>query len=139
MNQKVDDTSALTDDKLRLAVKYFLTEIPLFAATADILKTGTSVFCYHQRVEFLERFYQGELTYRPRETQGFARRTAARGTRQQSKRQGAADLRVARCRTRARTRDAAGRARRPAGNAAPGFRRHEPGCGISERGPRRSP
>jgi cyclo(L-tyrosyl-L-tyrosyl) synthase len=71
MNQKVDDTSALTDDKLRLAVKYFLTEIPLFAATAEILGTDTSVFCYHQRVDFLERFYQGKLSYRPRETQGF--------------------------------------------------------------------
>jgi cyclo(L-tyrosyl-L-tyrosyl) synthase len=71
MNQKVDDTNALTDDKLRLAVKYFLTEIPLFAATAKILEVPTSVFCYHQRVGFLERFYQGSLSYKPQVSQGF--------------------------------------------------------------------
>jgi cyclo(L-tyrosyl-L-tyrosyl) synthase len=71
MNQKVEDTLALTDDKLRLAVKYFLSEIPLFAATAEILGKSSSVFCYHQRVKFLERFYDGALSFSPSCSQGF--------------------------------------------------------------------
>jgi cyclo(L-tyrosyl-L-tyrosyl) synthase len=71
MNQKVADAAELTDDVLRLAVKYFLCEIPLFADTARIMEKNTSVFCYHQRVEFLEEFYRGSLTYKPQARQGF--------------------------------------------------------------------
>jgi cyclo(L-tyrosyl-L-tyrosyl) synthase len=71
MNQKVSDASELTDDMLRLAVKYFLCEIPLFADTAGIMEKSTSVFCYHQRIGFLEEFYRGSLSYKPQPQQGF--------------------------------------------------------------------
>jgi cyclo(L-tyrosyl-L-tyrosyl) synthase len=71
MNQKISDESELTDEVLRLAVKYFLCEIPLFADTAGIIEKNTSVFCYHQRVEFLEEFYRGALSYKPQLRQGF--------------------------------------------------------------------
>ncbi len=71
MNQKMSEESELTDDMLRLAVKYFLCEIPLFTDTAGIIEKSNSVFCYHQRVGFLEEFYQGSLSYKPQLRQGF--------------------------------------------------------------------
>lgn len=71
MNQKISDESELTDEVLRIAVKYFLCEIPLFADTAGIIEKNTSVFCYHQRVGFLEEFYRGLLSYKPQSRQGF--------------------------------------------------------------------
>ncbi len=71
MNQKVSDTSELTGEVLRLAVKYFLCEMPLFADTAGIIEKSASVFCYHQRIGFLEEFYQGVLSYKPQPRQGF--------------------------------------------------------------------
>lgn len=71
MTQKVSDTGTLTEDTLRIAVKYFLAEVPLFADTASIVGASSSVFCYHQRVNFLERFYDRKLTFLPSETQGF--------------------------------------------------------------------
>ena len=71
LSQKFSDTSEVTDEALNLGVKYFLAELPLFAATAQIVGTESSVFCYHQRVNFLEAFYAEKLTYRPTFGQGF--------------------------------------------------------------------
>ena len=71
MTQKVSEIEILTDHALRLAVKYFLAEIPLFADTASIVNQSSSVFCYHQRVEFLERFYDKQLGFVPGKDQGF--------------------------------------------------------------------
>lgn len=71
LSQKFSDTSEVTDAALRLGVKYFLAELPLFAATTQIVGAGSSVFCYHQRVNFLEEFYAEKLTYKPTTGQGF--------------------------------------------------------------------
>ena len=71
MTQKVSETEILTDHALHLAVKYFHAEIPLFADTASIVNHSSSVFCYHQRVEFLERFYHRQLGFAPSNDQGF--------------------------------------------------------------------
>lgn len=71
MTQKASETDRLTDEALRLAVKYFLSEIPLFADTSGIVGKSASVFCYHQRVDFLEQFYARKLSYKPQEQQGF--------------------------------------------------------------------
>jgi len=71
MTQKVDDEEMLTKESLSIAVKYFLSEIPLFADTAGIVGEDSSVFCYHQRVGFLQKFYDKRLTYLPQINQGF--------------------------------------------------------------------
>lgn len=69
--QKISDSEQFTDRELEIAVKYFLSEIPLFKNTAGIVGKATSVFCYHQRVKFLEDFYERRLPYEPSANQGF--------------------------------------------------------------------
>lgn len=71
MNKKVLDTSQLTEDDLKTAVKYLLCELPMFMDTPRIVKKDASVFCYHQRVNFLEQFFAGKLAQRPNVRQGF--------------------------------------------------------------------
>ncbi|MFD9960107.1 tRNA-dependent cyclodipeptide synthase [Amycolatopsis sp. NPDC058986] len=56
---------------LRLAVRYFLAELPLFAASGLITGNAGSMFVYHQRVPFLQRFFDGEFAFRPNPGQGF--------------------------------------------------------------------
>lgn len=68
---KVSDGNQFSDYALRTAVKYFLSEIPLFADTAGIVGKDASVFCYHQRVEFLEFLYARKLSFKPQTNQGF--------------------------------------------------------------------
>ncbi len=63
--------SAATDDQLRCAVRYLLAELPLFTDTGGIVGVESSVFCYHQGIGFLQRFYRGELAWKPAEGQGF--------------------------------------------------------------------
>jgi hypothetical protein len=43
----------------------------LLSSDFKIKNIFRSVFCYHQRVKFLERFYDGALSYAPRLSQGF--------------------------------------------------------------------
>jgi cyclo(L-tyrosyl-L-tyrosyl) synthase len=69
--QKASDSEQLTERSLEIAVKYFLSEIPLFKDTAGIVGKAASVFCYHQRVKFLENFYERKLAYAPSANQGF--------------------------------------------------------------------
>jgi cyclo(L-tyrosyl-L-tyrosyl) synthase len=61
-----------TASQLSCAVRYLLAELPLFVDTAGIVGEEVSVFCYHDRVSFLERFYRGELALKPLARQGFA-------------------------------------------------------------------
>lgn len=63
----------ITDECLLKAVKYFLSEIPLFAATNKIIGSETSLFCYHQSIQFHEEFYSNNLAYRPYPGQGYGR------------------------------------------------------------------
>ncbi|EWM10567.1 tRNA-dependent cyclodipeptide synthase [Kutzneria sp. 744] len=69
--------SAPTERQRLLAVRYFLAELPLFLDTPGIVGRPASVFVYHQRVEFLNRLYHGELARRPDPAQGFLVLTAA--------------------------------------------------------------
>ncbi|MFE0026708.1 tRNA-dependent cyclodipeptide synthase [Amycolatopsis sp. NPDC059021] len=59
------------DGTLRLAVRYFLAELPLFAASGLITGNTGSMFVYHQRVPFLRKFFDREFAFRPHPGQGF--------------------------------------------------------------------
>lgn len=61
----------MTAESLLQAVKYFLTELPLFANTASILKKKASVFCYYQSIPFLENLYQNHYSFSVAPNQGF--------------------------------------------------------------------
>jgi tRNA-dependent cyclodipeptide synthase len=56
---------------LKSAVRYLLTEIPLFLDTAGIVSQEASVFCYHQRVQFLDDLFKRKLPIQPSIGQGF--------------------------------------------------------------------
>lgn len=61
----------MTEDRLKIAVKYFLYELPLFAATPKIVGTSSSVFCYHQSIDFHKNLYSRQFPYRPSAGQGY--------------------------------------------------------------------
>ncbi len=71
MERKIENIDLLSEQALALAVKYFLTEIPLFANTPDILGIESSVFCYHQVIPFLENLYQGKMAKKVSPAQGY--------------------------------------------------------------------
>jgi cyclo(L-tyrosyl-L-tyrosyl) synthase len=71
LEHKLPDGEAADAGQLRLGVRYFLAELPLFAGSGYIVGAPHSMFAYHQRVRFLERFFGGELEWRPRPGQGF--------------------------------------------------------------------
>lgn len=72
LDKRLPPGSSPTSDQLHSAARYFLAELPLFADTAGIVGAASSVFCYHQCIPFLHRFYGGELAWRPAVGQGFA-------------------------------------------------------------------
>lgn len=53
------------------AARYLLAEFPLFLNTVGILGKENSVFCYHQRVPFLENLYARKYSLKPQNGQGF--------------------------------------------------------------------
>ncbi|TYK46823.1 tRNA-dependent cyclodipeptide synthase [Actinomadura decatromicini] len=71
LDGKLPDGRPATSEELRLGVRYFLAELPLFAGSGHIVGAANSVFAYHQRVRFLERFFNRELEWKPRDGQGF--------------------------------------------------------------------
>ena len=71
LDRKLPDGEVPSEAQLRSAVRYFLSELPLFVDTPAIAGVDSSVFAYHQRVKFLEMLYARELTWRPRSGQGF--------------------------------------------------------------------
>ncbi|MBY0517528.1 MAG: tRNA-dependent cyclodipeptide synthase [Bacteriovoracaceae bacterium] len=66
------DENMINEVSLLKAVKYFLFEIPMFAATNKIVGTETSLFCYHQSISFHEKLYSNNLCYKPEIGQGYA-------------------------------------------------------------------
>jgi cyclo(L-tyrosyl-L-tyrosyl) synthase len=62
----------VSEEALQHAVKYFLYEIPLFAATNHIVSTKSSVFCYHQKTRFHDLLYNKQLAYLPKDGQSYA-------------------------------------------------------------------
>lgn len=71
LEKKVPDVSSLSEQSISYAVRYLLAELPLFADSAGIVGQSHSVFCYHQRVSFIEKLFQGELAYPVSSNQGF--------------------------------------------------------------------
>lgn len=71
LERRVPEGQTLTQEMLRSAVRYLLTEIPLFLDTAGIVGKEASVFCYHQRVQFLDSLFNRKLPIRPSLGQGF--------------------------------------------------------------------
>lgn len=67
------DEEQVTEQCLLKAVKYFLSEIPIFGATNIIVGAENSVFCYHQAIEFHHEFYSNQLAYKPNPGQGYGR------------------------------------------------------------------
>lgn len=61
----------ISQDRLEIAVKYFLYELPLFAATSKIVNCSSSLFCYHQSTRFHELLYAKEMAYRPASGQSY--------------------------------------------------------------------
>ncbi len=72
LDKRLPPGSSPTPEQLHGAARYFLAELPLFADTAGIVGTASSVFCYHQCIPFLHRLYRGELAWKPAAGQGFA-------------------------------------------------------------------
>ncbi|MBB5935861.1 tRNA-dependent cyclodipeptide synthase [Streptomyces zagrosensis] len=71
LDRKLPPGAEPSEEQLRLAVRYFLAELPLFADSGGICGGGPSLFVYHTRVAFLEKFYSGELPWAPAPGQGF--------------------------------------------------------------------
>lgn len=71
LDRKLPDGQRPTEEQLRLAVRYFLAELPLFAGSGKIVGQPSSMFVYHQRVAFLEKFYHRGLSWLPQSGQGF--------------------------------------------------------------------
>jgi cyclo(L-tyrosyl-L-tyrosyl) synthase len=72
-------SGTLTDDVLRQAARYLLSEIPLFIDSVDILGVDSSVFCYHEVPAFISALYEGRFSLRVAPAQGFARVSATEG------------------------------------------------------------
>lgn len=82
LEPKLPEGCAAAPEQLRVGVRYFLAELPLFAGSGYIVGAPHSLFAYHQRVRFLERFFGRELEWAPRAGQGFlVVREAAHGNR----------------------------------------------------------
>jgi cyclo(L-tyrosyl-L-tyrosyl) synthase len=71
LERRVPEGQDLTQEMLKSAVRYLLTEIPLFLDTAGIVGQAASVFCYHQRVQFLDDLFNRKLAIQPSIGQGF--------------------------------------------------------------------
>lgn len=71
LERRVPEGQSLTHEMLKSAVRYLLAEIPLFLDAAGIVGKDTSVFCYHQRVQFLDDLFNRRLPIRPSLGQGF--------------------------------------------------------------------
>lgn len=67
------ESDKITDECLLKAVKYFLSEIPIFAATDKIVFRESSLFCYHDSIPFHEQLYLNQLMYKPSPGQGFGK------------------------------------------------------------------
>lgn len=63
--------AAITHEQTLHAVKYLLSEIPLFLDSAGILGADSSVFCYHQCIPFIENLIRGVFDCKRNKTQGF--------------------------------------------------------------------
>lgn len=72
LSHYVDKETKLDPDALAIAVKYFLSELPLFIWSADILNTGSASFCYHNCPGFLRQLFADRAFDLVDERHGFA-------------------------------------------------------------------
>lgn len=61
----------ITDKALLKAVKYFLSEIPIFSHTNRIIGSNSALFCYHQAINFHIKLYNGDFNYKAANGQGY--------------------------------------------------------------------
>lgn len=71
LEKRLESGQVFSQEMLRSAARYLLTEIPLFVDTAGIVGRSTSVFCYHQSVEFLDNLFHRRLELTAASHQGF--------------------------------------------------------------------
>lgn len=71
LDKKLTEGQQATEEQVLLAVQYFLDELPLFVDSPGIFGVDESCFVYHQRVDFLEKFYDRQLSWEPADGQGF--------------------------------------------------------------------
>jgi cyclo(L-tyrosyl-L-tyrosyl) synthase len=71
LEKRVADPEDLSLSTLKSAVRYLLTEIPLFVDSAGILEQDSSVFCYHQCISFIEKLLKGDFRVPVSRGQGF--------------------------------------------------------------------
>ncbi|UGY91271.1 tRNA-dependent cyclodipeptide synthase [Streptomyces gobiensis] len=71
LERRLPPGQAPTDEQVRVAVRYFLAELPLFLDTPRIAGVATSVFCYHQVPAFLDDLFHHRLALRPEAGQGY--------------------------------------------------------------------
>jgi cyclo(L-tyrosyl-L-tyrosyl) synthase len=77
LERRLPEGEVPTPEQLRLAVRYFLAEMPLFLDTPRIANVTSSVFCYHQVPHFLDELFHRRLTLRPADGQGYVRLSEA--------------------------------------------------------------
>jgi cyclo(L-tyrosyl-L-tyrosyl) synthase len=71
LEKRLEPGQTFSQEMLRSAARYLLTEIPLFIDTAGIVGKSASVFCYHQCIEFLEDLFHGRYGIAVASQQGF--------------------------------------------------------------------
>ncbi|ASU82211.1 tRNA-dependent cyclodipeptide synthase [Nocardiopsis gilva YIM 90087] len=65
------ESAELTTERMGIAARYLLAELPFFTHTPHIVGTASSVFCYHRPPDFVERLFQRRLPWGPQDGQGF--------------------------------------------------------------------
>lgn len=71
LDKRLPEGVTASQEQNLLAVEYFLEELPLFVDSPAIFSQPESVFVYHQRVDFLQRLFAGQLPLSPVATQDF--------------------------------------------------------------------
>lgn len=69
---QVSHDDPLPPEQVACAVRYLLAELLLFVDAAGIVGEEVTVFCCHQPMPFVERFFAGHLAVAPAGRQGFA-------------------------------------------------------------------
>lgn len=62
---------AISEQRLALAARYVLAEVPFFVDAATIVGAPASVFCYHRPEPFHDGLFGGRYTVRPASNQGY--------------------------------------------------------------------
>ncbi|MYW93005.1 tRNA-dependent cyclodipeptide synthase [Amycolatopsis rubida] len=70
--RRVDQSRQPTEAELEATIGYYVSEAAVMTNTADMLGHDSSVTCYRHVMEFIAPLYEGKLSWRPSEKQGYA-------------------------------------------------------------------